>query len=881
MTLVAGTRLGPYEILAPLGAGGMGEVYRARDPKLNRDVAIKVLPEALAADPVALARFEREAQAVAALSHPNILAIFDFGQQGDTAYAVMELLEGETLRARLAHGALPARKAVELAVQIAEGLAAAHEKGIVHRDLKPENVFVTAEGRAKVLDFGLAKAVAPGGATATAGPGVSMQVTTGHTGPGLVMGTAAYMSPEQVRGEAVDHRSDIFAFGAVLYEMLTGRQAFGRETAAESMTAILKEEPPEIAVAGAGSSPALQRIVQHCLEKKPGERFQSARDVAFALQALSGSASGSAAIRADAAPTRSPMPRVLGLLIGVLAGALLALVAVRFVQDRQADRGVAPPALPSFRKLTFGRGSIDGARFVPGSRDIAYSARWQGNPSTVYLLREGSLEPRALDAPGAILLATSAQGGAAVMTAPVLNNGMIEGTVSVLPLAGGGMREVSRVALNADFVADGADLCLVTRRGSNGFQLEWPQGEVLLKPSSDPLRSPRVRDGRLAYLEATAAVLADGELRVVSRGEPPRSLLRCKGFTSLAWGPGGQEIWFSTFDGAESLIQAVSLQGRTRILARYPGRLELVDVDAAGRCLAIASIQLRQATGRARGVDREVDLTWLDAQTPMGLSADGTRVLLARSGDWEMSNRVGLYLRPLDGRPATNVGTGNLSANLSPDGRWVATLEADGKGQAGLRLIPTGAGASRWYPLTGAAANADGIWFHPAGGAIYLGEEVTNSISRLDLATGTLTPKVVAGRVGYTMGQEPFSQDGRRLLLVDMNEGTTDERPFHFLVFDGEGAHLTPTKGNLRTEVAARWADNNREVYLYDRNAIPASVVRWDPVSGVRRPFLQITPADPSGVWGINNLTITPSGDAYAYSVVRKFSDLYLIEGLK
>ncbi len=297
----------------------MGEVYRAHDPKLNRDVAIKILPEALAADPAALARFEREAQAVAALSHPSILAIFDFGRQGDTAYAVMELLEGETLRARLTHGALPSRKAVDLAGQVAEGLAAAHEKGIVHRDLKPENIFVTHDGRAKVLDFGLAKST-----SSAAGPGVSMQVTTGHTGAGVVMGTAAYMSPEQVRGEAVDHRSDIFAFGAVLYEMLAGRPAFGRETATESMTAILKEDPPEVAGAGAGPSPALQRIVQHCLEKKPGERFQSARDIAFALEAISRSGSGAVAAPAAGVHARNLSARLPWLICGALIIGMLA-----------------------------------------------------------------------------------------------------------------------------------------------------------------------------------------------------------------------------------------------------------------------------------------------------------------------------------------------------------------------------------------------------------------------------------------------------------------------------------------------------------------------------------------------------------------------------
>ena len=377
------------------------------------------------------------------------------------------------------------------------------------------------------------------------------------------------------------------------------------------------------------------------------------------------------------------------------------------------------------------------------------------------------------------------------------------------------------------------------------------------------------------------AVVSVGEIRVVSKGGLPRSLLRCTGFTSLAWSPDGQEIWFSTLDGGESQIRAVTLQGGVRLMARYPGRLELVDVDAAGRGLAIASSQVRQAYGRAPRGERDIDLTWLDAQSPRALRADGSQVLLARAGDWEMESHVGLYLRSLDRGPATNLGTGSLDADISSDGRWVVALDTDAKGQTGVRLIPTGAGVPRWYPLTGAAVNADCMWFHPAGRTVYLVEEVTDSLSRLDLVTGTLTPKVVPGKVGFTLGLKAFSPDGRRILLTDMSKSPPDERVFSFLVFEGEGVKPTPTNGNLRTEVAAGWADNNREVYLYDRNAIPAKVVRWDPVTGVRRPFLEIMPSDPSGVWGISNLTITPSGNAYAYSVARKFSDLYLIEGLK
>jgi len=289
MTLQAGSRLGPYEILAPLGVGGMGEVYRAQDFKLNREVAIKVLPPAMAADPEALARFEREAKAVAALSHPNILSIFDYGREGDVAYAVVELLDGETLSAKLASGPLPVKQAVDYALQVAKGLAAAHEKGIIHRDLKPANLFIGRDGHVKILDFGLAKRQEP----FRPGEETSAPTSSGHTEPGTLLGTMGYMSPEQVRGLPLDSRSDIFSFGAILYEMLSGRRAFKRDTAVDTMSAITRDDPPDLTVLGLGVSPALDRVVKHCLEKERENRFQMARDIAFALtEASAGVASG-------------------------------------------------------------------------------------------------------------------------------------------------------------------------------------------------------------------------------------------------------------------------------------------------------------------------------------------------------------------------------------------------------------------------------------------------------------------------------------------------------------------------------------------------------------------------------------------------------------
>lgn len=353
MTLSAGTRLGPYEILAPLGAGGMGEVYRARDSKLKRDVAIKVLPQSLAADPDALERFEREALAVAALSHPNILSIFDFGKHDGISYAVMELLEGETLRRKLHTGPLSEQQAVDYALQTAKGLSAAHEKNILHRDLKPENLFVSKDGHLKILDFGLSKqmeAIAPSEMTSA---------PTTYTRPGTVMGTMGYSSPEQVRGRPVDHRSDIFSFGAILYEMLTGQTAFRRDTASDTMAAVMRDDPPEMSSSGRSIPASLDNVVRHCLEKDPANRFQTAKDIVFALTAASGPTVWTAPRGAVAVsrPRRRMMPiAMVGLAVLVVA----AVVAMIF-----SGPGGAAPVLdaaarePSIAVLPFVNLSAD------------------------------------------------------------------------------------------------------------------------------------------------------------------------------------------------------------------------------------------------------------------------------------------------------------------------------------------------------------------------------------------------------------------------------------------------------------------------------------------------------------------------------------------
>jgi eukaryotic-like serine/threonine-protein kinase len=396
MPLPAGHRLGVYEIQSLLGAGGMGEVYRARDGRLHRDVAIKVLPASFAADSERMARFEQEARAAAALNHPNIVAVHDFGEHEGAPFLVTELLEGMSLRDTLRDGALPPRKAIDYGVQIAQGLAAAHEKGIVHRDLKPDNLFITSDGRLKILDFGLAKLTqseSPAG-NMTVVPTTPAFTNVPNTVAGVVLGTMGYMSPEQVRGVAADHRTDIFALGVVLYEMLAGRRAFGGDTAVDVMSAILKEDPPELPVAARGIPPALARVVARCLEKNPAARFQSARDLAFALEALSAHTASAPAAAIPDAPVQAASPRahtpVVAYGIAALAVLVAGVLAFLHFTERASDvRSVR------FEIAAPGETSAELLALSPDGRFLAFVAATDGQP-LLWIRPLDSLESRAL-----------------------------------------------------------------------------------------------------------------------------------------------------------------------------------------------------------------------------------------------------------------------------------------------------------------------------------------------------------------------------------------------------------------------------------------------------------------------------------------------------
>jgi Tol biopolymer transport system component len=854
--LATGTRLGPYEIIAPLGAGGMGEVYKAKDTKLGRAVAIKVLPAELSADPEALSRLEREARAVAQLSHPNILAIYDFGRQNEIAYAVMELLEGETLRARLEHGVLPARKTVDLAVQMAEGLAAAHEKGIVHRDLKPENVFVTHEGHVKLLDFGLAKRTGP-----ASSPDPGMQTVEQLTGSGTVMGTIGYMSPEQVRGEAVDHRSDIFSFGAVLYEMLTGRRAFGRETAAESMTAILKEDPPEIAAGGSGPSPALQRIVQHCLEKKPGERFQSARDIAFALQALSGSAVTSGLSIAVARRGSRPWLTV------IAVAAMLGIATVAsYRMGQKAER--RPAAGTTFRQMSFRPQAIFQAAFMPDGETIVYSAALEGNVPELFVIRPEFPEPQPLGLPRTHLLSISSKGELAVLTnARFVRLRLFIGTLAQVSLGGTAPREKLEDVRQADWSPDGTELAII-HMANGKDRLEFPIGKVLYETAgylSDLRISPR--GDRIALFEHPRQWDDRGSVIVVDRAG--KHTLLASGYSEeegLSWSQAGDEVLFTAGTGENAqTLYGVDLSGHRRVALRSAGGLTMHDVSRTGRWLVTRDDNRAGISVLAPGASAERDLSWLDFSANPFLSRDGRLLLFNDESDTGGTN-YGVCLRKTDGGSVVRLGEGN-AYGLSPDGKWALAI-IDTPPQ--LVIYPTGPGEARRLPRGDLEAYQSAGWFPEGKSVLVVGNEAGKAprCYAQDVSGGPprpITPEATTdGAVSPDGLQILYSKPGGIYFIQRVVGGTAQAVP-----------------GLTMDDQVIRWSADGQSVYVYRPAKVPFRLERLDLASGRRVLLREVAPADRTGVLYGLGATLTDDTRSYAYDYKRMTSQLFVVEGAR
>jgi len=866
MALTPGAKLGPYEVVSLLGAGGMGEVYRARDPRLKREVAIKVLPRSLSLDSDRLRRFEQEALATAALNHPNILAVFDIGTSEGSPYVVSELLEGETLRDRLRSGPIPVRKSLDYALQIAHGLAVAHEKGIIHRDLKPENLFITKDGRVKILDFGLAKLTQadPGGSTA-------LPTVTHGTEAGVVMGTAGYMSPEQVRGLALDPRSDIFSFGAVLYEMLSGKSVFHRDTPADTMSAILKEEPPELTETNRNVSPALERIVHHCLEKNPEARFHSASDIAFDLEHLTSPSGSTASVAmAGAGLGARPIPSSHTRLIKLAAGLLLA--GALYGVGWWMGKATAHSPLIEYQQVTFRTGSIGNARFTPDG-GVVYSASWDDGESQLYMSRTDDPGSRELGLKHAELLSISRGGELAIRLKTVTYNGYARsGTLARVPPSGGTPREVLDNVQDADFAASGDNMAIVRYVPQNNhWRLEYPVGKVLFE-SINWISHPKISpDGRrVAFADHENPEGDDeGSLAVIDADGKGKEKKLSSGWTSLqgiVWSPAGDEIWFtSTSSGSAVNLRAVTFSGKLRTLTNVPGGMWLEDLRN-GIALTVANHIRLGIRGMAPGGTEERELGWFGWSELRDISRDGRKILFEEEGDGGGPNYT-VYLRDTDGAPPLRLGEGVAGA-ISPDQKWVITRPAKG---GSLGLVPTGAGESR--QLTHDAVSYSKVRFLPDGKRLLASGIEAGHGGRdylIDLGSGDSKPITPDGVSGVEI-----SPNGQSTVVVG-----PDGKLGVWSLEGGDFRAIPGLDSNSNYSIIG-WTPDGESVYAIPRKrAKPVQISRVNLQTGKMEPWKTIGEEAGTGVSSVFPY-LSSDSTAYAYIYSRVLSEAYLVTGLK
>jgi serine/threonine protein kinase len=878
LSVSTGSRLGPYEILAPLGAGGMGEVWRARDTRLERDVAIKVLPPELDADPERLRRFEREARAVSSLSHPNIVTVFEVAREGGTSFIVMELVEGQTLRGLVSGSPMPLRKILAIAPQVADGLARAHASGIVHRDLKPENVMVTEDGRVKILDFGLAKLTRPeqDSSGTVSRPTVSMA-----TRPGIVMGTVSYMSPEQALGHPLDFRSDQFAFGSVLYEMATGKPAFHRESAPQTLTAIIEDDPDPVGKTAPKTPPPLRWVIDRCLAKEPKGRYASTEDLARELsdmrEHLSELSSGSAV---EIEPARR-RPRWRPALLGLVA---VGALAVAFWLGLRVQR--ARTSEPRFRQLTYLSAGIGTARFTPDGQTIVFSTQKEGRPPELLSMRLDDPETRSLGLPPAEILSISSSSQMALLLSSrsslALRVGhiageqashrdrmLLAGTLARAPLGGGAPRELLEDVSFADWDAEGKDLAVAHRAG-NRFRLEYPIGTVVWDDEFELLNHPKISSrGSLAFKDWDSLYLRD-------RGRPVRPIKTSGPYVEMNWFEPTGEIWSTVSLGSdlegETALIATSPSGSSRVVARLPGDFVLFDVARDGRVLLGRLVETTEILGSFPGEMRERDLSLFATSEADALTGNGDAVLL---GDINIS-RFG-YLRKTDGSEPKRWREDCAAVAFSPDGRSLLCFSGD----EGIAIAPAGPGPLRKLEGGGtrtAVVDMRRAGFLPDGKRIYFPGIAPKERGRVwvqDLQGGkprSITPDDV--RLPVPVGDGRFicarASDGEwSLYPVDGNA-----EPRRVLgILPGEEPIQSIPDGSLFVRGA--------EGIEPGQTLITTRVYRVDPLTGTRALWKEIAPRYPNTGGTVMNLLFSADGRICVWNHLRYTTELVLVEGLK
>jgi serine/threonine protein kinase/Tol biopolymer transport system component len=851
---LVGRTLGNYKVIALIGAGGMGEVYRAHDERLDRDVALKVLPADFCRDQSKLKRFEQEARTLAALNDPNLLAIYDIGAENGIPYIVSELLEGQNLRQRLIGGPLPFHRTIDFASQIVRGLVTAHEKRIVHRDLKPENIFVTNDNRVKILDFGVAKLAEP----EPTGPG--SDAVTLLTTSGVVLGTVGYMSPEQVRAQPVDHRSDIFSFGAIFYEMLTGKRAFQGPTTADTISAILKEEPEDLWKLNPNLPPATAHILRHCLEKRPEDRFQTARDLLFDLGTLSLSTGTTGVRMTPQARESSKGNRLWVWPLIALAGVAMLAAGWYFGRDRQSE-------LPVYHQLTSRRGSVWAARFTSDPHTIVYGATWNGDETDIFTTRPESPESRALGFKDAGLLAVSSQGELAILlNRHGVTRFLDRGTLARVPLGGGAPREVLENVQQADWAPDGSDLAVV-HHVENRERLEYPIGKVLVDTPgwiTDLRVSPN--GDRVAFLEHPTQWDDRGWVSMVdSAGHKQRISEEFASEQGLAWAPHGNEIWFTATRAGEAFaLYAVTPSGKQRLVSRGPTFLLLHDIARDGSALIASDNYSTPVMALPPGQTAERDLSWLDEIGLFDLSNDGRMYLFQYYGEGSGTNYTS-YLGKTDGSPVVRLGDGGAIA-LSPDGKWALTIMNQPR-QA--ELLPTGPGQVRKLDRPGLDNEGDDTWTADGKDIVFGAREPGKGPRCYMQGIEGGHPTAITD-IGFN---RPLMSPNGKFLLA---HGPEDR----LVLFPQPGGGPQDVKGVGKDESVLRWSGDGHWLYVARRSR-PAEIFQVDPLSGQRELIRKIEPADDAGIVG--NLKICLSADAksYVYSFERHLTQLFLVKGTK
>jgi serine/threonine protein kinase/Tol biopolymer transport system component len=870
--LKPGSQLGPYEIVSQLGRGGMGEVYRAKDTRLGREVAVKVLPKEFTSDQQRLRYFEQEARSASALNHPNIITIYEIGQADAASYIAMELVEGKTLREILGLGPLPTKKMLHVAVQVADGLAKAHAAGIVHRDLKPENLMVTKDGLVKILDFGLAKLVQPEAQNESG----SQAITLGKgTESGVILGTAGYMSPEQASGLRADFRSDQFSFGAILYEMATGKRAFQRGTAVETLSAIIRDEPEPIAGVTPKAPAPFRWIVERCLAKSVEDRYASTRDLARDLQSLREHVSeveGSELAVLSVTPPSARRRRlrifaVLGLTVGLLA----ALTSVYFL-GRRTNR-----PFPTFSQLTFGHGNITAARFAADDQTVIYGASWVGKPPELYTTRPGSPESGSLGLSDAGIFSISPSGEMAIaFPCAELNWGRCMGTLAQVPPAGGAPRQILEKVHEADWAPDGKTLAVAQFTGGQD-RLQYPIGKVLYE-TSGWVSSARVspKGGLVAFLDYPIIGDISGSVCVVDLTGKKRTLSPdWKGLYGLAWTPAGDEIWFSgsrVAKGGGVGLHAVTLSGRERVVFASPGALMISDISRDGRrALVWRGTPRAVMISLSPGAPKERDLSWFDYSTVADLSADGKTLLFY---EWGVGagGTLTVYLRKTDGSDAVRLGEGKPLA-LSPDAKWALALQHTTRPQ--LIQLPTGPGERKPLPRGAISVYFDWAAWSPDGNRIFFAGAEPGHRPRTyvqDVAGGEPRPITAEGMTGALL-----SPDGKLIAAVD--------RYGEYYICPVDGSEPRAVEGLAEGDALLQMSSDDRSVFVRGAGEMTLKIYKLDLSSGRRQFWKELTPPYPAGLIGIGTdpgqVRLTPDGKYYVYTSWTFPSELYLAQGLK